>query len=653
MSSAPADPTVAAADAVLSRAARSARRYLLSPLMFLRSVGGIERVVQAYHRARFIIERRSAVVCYGPAPAGSVPSAPPDPTRIDLWQAEPAQVADASRVTVTCVECKGIGQSPCPELARKRHMLCSDCAGTGQVAGARGDKKCSRCRGSGLLGCRTCFGGFIPCRLCEGSGRRSAWIEIRSEKHLQVKAERGHPLAQANSRLLQANDFDGGPWPHTLLSDEIIQGSPARWPLVLHPTLDPRTERVLWTRLQVFGEGKLRIRYTTAIGQGVLSFDEQGNGPLAESALRPLIWRTRLVWGAVGVCALGALVLTLRFITQHVWFARFGHGGWGLLLGLLAAPLVGAAVAEGLLPKGLRRPRRIIAPSLLAGTLGLAVSLLFALERPSSARAEAALRQGDLERASTEAEALRESHGETEASAHILDAVHGQRFAAADTLEKRLELAAAAWSSAELRTQAWASVQRDCERLIAEAVFARDAKRLADIQQLTQPYLPEIAQRAAQQAAIARAEACLQSQDIDCALREERAARGQGAILDALAPARDRARAVLQGQLAADVKAARSSRSPTERHTALTHALKVAEQLKALTGEEPEPSREQLAMQLKQAASRLEREEARQQRRRAARPLLCCDNTRSPTCRCGGSTRGCCSHHGGVCGGCD
>jgi hypothetical protein len=34
--------------------------------------------------------------------------------------------------------------------------------------------------------------------------------------------------------------------------------------------------------------------------------------------------------------------------------------------------------------------------------------------------------------------------------------------------------------------------------------------------------------------------------------------------------------------------------------------------------------------------------------------LLCCDGTRSPTCGCDrDSNRGCCSRHGGVCGGCD
>lgn len=35
---------------------------------------------------------------------------------------------------------------------------------------------------------------------------------------------------------------------------------------------------------------------------------------------------------------------------------------------------------------------------------------------------------------------------------------------------------------------------------------------------------------------------------------------------------------------------------------------------------------------------------------RADAPLLCCDGDLSPTCTCGHPKRGCCSHHGGVCG---
>jgi hypothetical protein len=59
------------------------------------------------------------------------------------------------------------------------------------------------------------------------------------------------------------------------------------------------------------------------------------------------------------------------------------------------------------------------------------------------------------------------------------------------------------------------------------------------------------------------------------------------------------------------------------------------------------------------AARRREAEEERAARRREAeerreawssRGLRCCDGTLSPSCSCGGSHQGCCSHHRGVCG---
>lgn len=611
MSSVPAEQ-IAAADAALNQAARTAQRYLLSPLLFLRSVSGIERVVEAYHRALFVIERRSAVVRYGPASAEETPAALPDVARVELWQGTPAQIAATSRVTVVCADCRGRGEVPCPDLARKRHEPCSDCVGTGRrVAGVRGDKKCIRCRGTGMLGCRTCEGGVFMCRACGNSGLRSAWIEVHTEERLQVTAERSHPLAQAHPRLLNATDFKDGPWPHRLLSDERFSGKPTGWPEMLAPVLDPRTERVRSTQLQVFGATRFRIRYASAMGQGVLCFDERGNGPLKESTWQPLIWRSRLVMGAAGVCALAAIVVTLRFVAQHAWFDRFGHGGWGLLLGLLAAPLVAAAVAEGLLPKPARRPRWLAVPSMLAGALWLAIGLLFTLDQPSSVRAEAALRQGDLERAGMEAEALHLFQRETDSSKRVLDAVHSQRFAAADTLEQRIELAAATWSSAELRDQAWESVRRDCEQLIERAALAHDAKRLVQIQLLTQTHLPLLAQRASLQASLVRAADCLQSLDIDCALREEQAARVNGVAPGALDAPREHARTELQGQLAMELKTSRVSKNPVERHVALTKALKVAEQLAALTGQESEPSRAHLLQKLKRAASHREHKDRR------------------------------------------
>jgi hypothetical protein len=49
-------------------------------------------------------------------------------------------------------------------------------------------------------------------------------------------------------------------------------------------------------------------------------------------------------------------------------------------------------------------------------------------------------------------------------------------------------------------------------------------------------------------------------------------------------------------------------------------------------------------------AKRRRAEEERRERLSVPRSLRCCDGTLSPTCLCGGSRRGCCSHHGGICG---
>jgi hypothetical protein len=52
-----------------------------------------------------------------------------------------------------------------------------------------------------------------------------------------------------------------------------------------------------------------------------------------------------------------------------------------------------------------------------------------------------------------------------------------------------------------------------------------------------------------------------------------------------------------------------------------------------------------------QAEARRQRAAERRQRARnwANEPLQCCDGSSSPSCTRGGSHRGCCSRHGGVC----
>lgn len=64
-----------------------------------------------------------------------------------------------------------------------------------------------------------------------------------------------------------------------------------------------------------------------------------------------------------------------------------------------------------------------------------------------------------------------------------------------------------------------------------------------------------------------------------------------------------------------------------------------------------ERAREQAAIQkAKLRLAKMKQKEAEAEEREASRRLMCCDGTPSPSCSCYGSHRGCCSHHGGVCG---
>lgn len=49
-------------------------------------------------------------------------------------------------------------------------------------------------------------------------------------------------------------------------------------------------------------------------------------------------------------------------------------------------------------------------------------------------------------------------------------------------------------------------------------------------------------------------------------------------------------------------------------------------------------------------AARAAAQEAAEAARESSSMVMCCDGTTSPSCLCNGSRRGCCSHHGGVCG---
>ena len=87
----------------------------------------------------------------------------------------------------------------------------------------------------------------------------------------------------------------------------------------------------------------------------------------------------------------------------------------------------------------------------------------------------------------------------------------------------------------------------------------------------------------------------------------------------------------------------------------LQEAIKLhAETTKGLLRQQEVERKREAALELRRRAQQEQeaRAEAKRERQRQwwSSPLQCCDGSRSPSCTQGGSHRGCCSRHGGVCG---
>ena len=614
MSSAQND-TIAAADAALARAASFAGPYYLTAKDFLGSVHRVRRVTQVYHRALFALYRRTAVVCYGAADTNDAPVNPPDPANIDPWSSDPEHIAAASRVVISCTSCAGRGAVPCPDLQRKKHENCSDCSGTGQVAGVRGDKKCVRCRGTGTLGCRICQAGLVPCLLCTGKGRHAAWIEVRTEKLLRVVAENRHPLARTHARLEQPEDFEQGPWPYPKLADERCAGLPADCPSALRPQIDERTERLVASRVQVFGQGRIRVHYGTALGEGVLLFDERGNGPLPGSDLRPLSFRKRLIQAIAGCGLLFAMFQAWRYSAQHEWFWEYGHGGWILLLGILSALCAAVATYYGSLTKAARSSRQLLAPSVVTGILCSLTALVSNFDRPSGARAESALLQGDLRRARLEAEALQAVQRDLDSSAAVLDKLHQHDLRTADDFEKQLRVTEVRWFSPGLHDRVVEEVRKSGSEELDRAIQSHDIEKLKRLEKLTDGRFPALHLRANQQLAIALGQQCLRAQDAECVFREAKHAEELGVSGESTAVMKQAAGALLHDEFAASMRTVHASKRPQDARVALDAAMKAAQRIGSLIGESTQPSVDELSAKLKRVNAHIERSEARQRHR--------------------------------------
>jgi hypothetical protein len=173
--------------------------------------------------------------------------------------------------------------------------------------------------------------------------------------------------------------------------------------------------------------------------------------------------------------------------------------------------------------------------------------------------------------------------------------------------------------------------------------------------------------------ALERGKRCVAGKDWACALAKAKDASDLGA--PAATTIMTSAYAAIQGELDSDLASARAETDVSHRVELENNALMLwTTYLAAQASKEPQPiallkanktrdeallarqaeaARQRAAAEERQRVQAEQRERAREEaaeRAQAYRPLLCNDGTQSPSCTCGGSWRGCCSHHGGVSG---
>ena len=74
-----------------------------------------------------------------------------------------------------CPRCKGSGQLWCPDCNGTQWRVCATCGGTGKASGLAAQlgisSTCGECFGRGVVQCKRCRNGRIPCPACAGKGK--------------------------------------------------------------------------------------------------------------------------------------------------------------------------------------------------------------------------------------------------------------------------------------------------------------------------------------------------------------------------------------------------------------------------------------------------------------------------------------------------
>ena len=577
-----------------------------------------------------------------------------------------------------CPQCEGQKKVDCPTCEGSNRVQCRDCGGGGRVAGARGPRNCSRCRGTGSSTCSACPRGRVDCGACGGAGR--GWVTLvihksRREERLIEGVAEGRPTAAP------------APDPAGVLVVEDLVDPPDLAERHL-PRLDPARARIVSSRRQHLVQHVHRVHFELPrLGRGFVDV-EQPAGRVAGVDLAPLRRRRTVSIAAASVALASVLALSIASAAKGAWYREFGHPGYFTLV--LAVGFLLALAAW--LSSHYRRlnqavPRAGASLALLAFFVAVAVWLL---PQPSRALGLALAESGDLTRATLTARALAERGDHAGAEAvHDAIAMIGVRSGG---LDDALGFLARPHQDSSYEAEAREAVHARAPVALRGALERCSQSELTSLADRLRSVEPALADQASDQAALCPVQNALRMANVleaEAALSvleqqrpgapelqhfanpiAELAAARAGGLLDAAGrrdlAATEEVRLLKEAYplvaIAHDRDADGSDLPVLERlDRRLARAVirteeeqAAAERARAAEARAAERARAAEARAAVRARARREREAQRAVRRRSTRQssgrLRCRDGSLSPNCSCGGSHRGCCSSHGGVAG---
>lgn len=355
-----------------------------------------------------------------------------------------------------CPPCGASGSVRCSRCSGTGTMRCGDCNGSGKELKyykTRSPKliNCKRCRAAGTVRCADCTGsGAVTCASCHGSGHVLSWLTISQTDHAHVILSpdsaviAGHPVLAENRELVPAdvaafavteqavNDGPlaaaGGSEPYRNAEAALVQDHLSR--------VNPRLERV--TRQQYLKLAVVRrdVKYEMCGVAGTLVLSGRDLTPsTTPEALRPVKRRLYAWAGAVVLVAAVLAVIRGSLLGSSAYF----DDARGLTGVVTAFGVVLSVPTFGGLLRAWRGGRRFwpmqsaIKVGLIAiGLCAVADAGVGLLTRPSAREVQAALAKGDVARARTVVDALKEQSDDAPST---LDAEDRVRLAESKALK--------------------------------------------------------------------------------------------------------------------------------------------------------------------------------------------------------------------------